>query len=239
MMTKGRLTRKCGFCLDRLLILFICLLQNAPHARVMGSSSPRQSRATMGPGPGPVRHSPHRGRTDTSPYGTPIQGGQMNQGGNQGSQTGMPMAGSPNSSYAQQYLHPPTMAEWRRVRSDPALHKSPTDNSFIPLVIPDSSNSEDSSNNSTDPRDMFQAMSGIVTGTGTIRTPQDSPNSQINNGMAHLGVTQQNISTSGSLPDLTNTGGLQFPMQMDPNSTGGFGSGVGFIKIIDAKERDC
>ena len=80
---------------------------------------------------------------------------------------------------------------WRRANSDSALNS--INSLMIPSVVPDSS--EESSNNSNDPRDF-----GLV----GCRTPQDSPNAMGGgmDGQSLLEIPQQ-VST-GSLPDLTN-----------------------------------
>jgi hypothetical protein len=163
------------------------------------STSPRASRNSVGP------MKVQRNRPDHAPYASPpslsMLSGSMQGGGNSASNLHSPGGGG--GGYTLNYLSPPMdNNSWRRANSDSALHSL-----MIPSVVPDSS--EESSNNSNDPRDAY----------GTLgQSPKHHPNemspvipSTVGDGPNLLEIPSS-VST-GSLPDLTN---FQFTPPLQP-----------------------
>jgi len=163
------------------------------------SSSPRaSSRNSIGP----VKVVRHAVRHDHGPYQSPpsisMMSGAM-QHGNSGSNLHSPGGGG---GYTPNYLPLPMDAQWRRANSDSAINSL-----MIPSVVPDSS--EESSNNSNDPRDMYGTL-----GQSPKHHPNDSSSvipSTVGDGPSLLEIPSS-VST-GSLPDLTT---FQFTPPLQP-----------------------
>lgn len=150
---------------------------------------------------GPMRH---KARADTAPYASPPSLTQLNMVGAGGTSPTL----CPTGSYGSPYLSPPSDGNWRRANSDSAINS--LNSLMIPTVLPDSS--EESSNNSNDPREGY-----VLTGSSTNiqgihqhqlnNKPQDgSPGvipTTVGDGPNLLEVIPSSVS-SGSLPDLTN-----------------------------------
>lgn len=147
-------------------------------------------RASRGSSIGPVKN--QRSRTDHSPYASPPSAsmltGSMSGGNSSGSNLYSSMMYQQNSPY----LSPPSSdAPWRRANSDSALHSL-----IIPSVVPDSS--EESSNNSNDPRDSYGYAA--LGNSPKHNDPSVIPNT-VGDGPSLLEIPTS-VST-GSLPDLT------------------------------------
>lgn len=178
-------------------------------------------RASRGSSIGPMKGQ-HRSRTDHSPYASPPSLSMLSSSMATGNSSGSNLCSSmmyQNISY----LQPPSdPSSWRRANSDSALHSL-----VIPSVVPDSS--EESSNNSNDPRDNYPY--GGLSHSPKHNDSQSVIPTTVGDGSTLLTVGEipSSIST-GSLPDLTNfqfsTPPLQQPIDPEeiqfthsPNST--------------------
>ena len=170
--------------------------------------SPRSPRNSIGP----VR-SKHR-NADHAPYASPPSATMLSSSMSSATSGGFSSYGLPGLGYGNgpAYLSPPENT-CRRAISESALHSL-----LIPSTVPDSS--EESSNNSNDPRDYNVA--------GLNRSPHHDPFSSNNMMRSHTGgdgaallelpPASMSMSSTGSLPDLTTfhfPPPLQQPLDID------------------------
>ncbi|XP_021952935.1 CREB-regulated transcription coactivator 1 isoform X2 [Folsomia candida] len=166
-------------------------------------------RASRGNSIGPVKNHP-RSRTDHSPYASPPSATMLTGSMTGGNSSGSNLYSSMMYQNSPSYLIPPSDGPWRRANSDSALHSL-----IIPSVVPDSS--EESSNNSNDPRDNY-GYGGLLG-----HSPKHNDSSSVIPNTVGDGPSLLEISSSvpsGSLPDLTSfqfTPPLQQPI--DPEDS--------------------